>query len=63
MTIRCPICGCLAAQVLHDLMVKLNSKGDREIGGLEIFNCTGGHIFMVRECDVNIAQKAISAAA
>jgi hypothetical protein len=50
--LSCPLCGarpCL--RVLQDYRVCLRSRGESDLGGLAVYQCDYGHIFLVRIAD------------
>ena len=54
--ITCPVCGDTEIQaVLEDVTVTAsNARGDRTIGALVILRCAEGHIFFVRQADLQL---------
>ena len=55
---RCPVCYCFEVnRLLNDVRITAEVDGTlRSIGGLLLFICQQGHIFFVRQTDVETAS-------
>ena len=53
LNITCPVCGNQEIEaVLEDVTVTASNIGDHAVGALVILRCAEGHIFFVRQADL-----------
>jgi hypothetical protein len=52
----CPICGVGAEKILDEYRVTVRSPSESTLGGLCAYLCAGGHVFFVREADLDLAK-------
>ncbi len=63
MTLQCPICHvAFIREVLEEYEVQARRDGVAQVGGLQVLNCSNGHIFFIRKSDISI-EKVSGAAA
>ena len=53
MTVFCPLCQIPASHVLSKFTVTAKKEGESDVGALQVYQCSAGHIFFVRTADVS----------
>jgi hypothetical protein len=60
--VYCPICRGFPAQpALEEYTVTVKSKNENELGGLCVYQCPDGHVFFVREADLQLVNATAAA--
>jgi hypothetical protein len=60
--VHCPICRAFPAQpALEEYTVTVKSKNENELGGLCVYQCTYGHVFFIREADLQVVKATTAA--
>ena len=63
MILQCPLCHvAFIREVLQEYDVEARRDGVAQVGGLQVLNCSNGHVFFIRKSDIPVENVSGAAA-